>query len=395
MDILSNVSVENLFVSTEQRQLQLENLANKALSKGIDLFIKKDYEGAITEFKRSIGLSPQSQYSADASSYMAKAYLRLNKTEKAIEAYKTSIRQNPYRDDIHIELGNLYFTEKRYSEAKSEYQEAVRLNPNANNYFALGQAFLELDQYDDAEDQFKEVRRLDPDKPDGNYGLGLIYSKQKRYEDAIDHFKDAIKLQKDFYYAYAEIGYAYADLGLTDKAWEQKEFLEDKDPELANMLSLYINKAKPPKFLFAYSTDFIYTKTIKTPVSALNSYLANANASKTFTMKFAFQKDMDRASVENRFNWEITRASGSGPGQAYNFGIPVPSTEIMISHYPDYVYYDSESLTATVKFTIHQNESADGTIDPSHIEFKFNGTDYYGLEMDPDYDQFNGFSGIA
>jgi tetratricopeptide (TPR) repeat protein len=395
MNVLSNVSVENLFVSATQQQSQLENLANQALSKGIDLFIEKDYEGAINEFRRSIGLSPQSEYSADASSYMAKAYLQLNKIEKAVEAYKTSIRLNPYRDDIHIDLGNLYFAEKRYSEAKDEYQEAVRLNPDANNYFALGQAFLELKKYDNAEDQFKKVRRLDPDKPDGNYGLGLVYSKQERYEDAIDHFKEAVKLQKDFYYAYAEMGYAYADLGQIDKAREQEEFLEDKDTELAYVLSLYISKAEPPKFLFAYSTDFIYTKTIKTPVSALNSYLENANASKTFTMKFSFQKAMDRESVENRFNWEISRASGSGPGQAYNFGIPVPSTETMISHYPDYVFYDSESLTATVTFTIQQNASADGTIDPSHIEFRFNGTDYYGLKMNPDYDQFSGFSGIA
>jgi len=395
MDLLSNVSSENLFVSATQQQSRLENLANTALSKGIDLFIRKDYGGAINEFRRSISLSSQSEYSADASNYMAKAYLKLNKTDKAIEAFKTSIRLNPYRDDTHIQLGNLYFSEKRYSEAKNEYREAVKLNSDANNHFSLGQAFLELKQYNNAEDQFKKVRRLDPDKPNGNFGLGLVYSRLKRYEDAIDCFKSAAELQKDFYYVYAEMGYAYADLGQIDKAREQVEFLEDKDSSLANTLSLYIYKTEPPRFLFAYSTDFTYTKNIKTPVSALNSYLENANASKTFTMKFTFQKAMDRESVENRFNWEITRSSGSGPGEAYNFGFPVPSTEITISHYPDYVTYDSESLTATVTFTIQQNASADGTIDPSHIQFEFNGTDSYGLKMDSDYDQFSGFSGLA
>jgi hypothetical protein len=147
--------------------------------------------------------------------------------------------------------------------------------------------------------------------------------------------------------------------------------------------------------MFAYSTDFMYMKPVKTQVSALDSYLANANTSKTFTMKFSFSKEMDRDSVENRFNWKIARASGSGPGQAYNFGLPVPSTEISLSPYPDYVFYDSETLTATVYFTIHQNASADGTIDPSHIEFKFNGEDRYGYTMDPEHDQFSGFSKIA
>ncbi len=191
------------------------------------------------------------------------------------------------------------------------------------------------------------------------------------------------------------MGYAYADLGQIDKAQEQVDYIEQERPDLAQMLSLYVYKVDPPKFMFAYSTDFMYLKSVKTQVSALDSYLANTNTSKTFTMKFSFSKEMDRDSVEDRFNWKIGRASGSGPGQAYNFGLPVPSTEISIPPYPDYVFYDSEASTATIYFTIHQNASADGTIDPSHIEFKFNGEDRYGFTMDPERDQFSGFSKVA
>ena len=51
-------------------------------------------------------------------------------------------------------------------------------------------------------------------------------------------------------------------------------------------------------------------------------------------------------------------------------------------------------MRATVRFTIQQNESGDGTIDPSHIEFQFLGEDAWGLSMDPDKDQFTGFSGV-
>jgi len=395
MDLLNNVASENLFISITQQQSQLDDLANKALSNGINLYIQKDYEGAAKEFQRSIGLAPQSQYSVDASNYMANAYLKLNQTEKAIKAYKTSIDLNPYRDDTHITLGNLYFSEKRYKEAEIEYKEAVRLNPIANNYYALGQAYLELGQYNDAENQFNTVKRLAPDSPNGNFGLGLAYSRQGRFEDAVRQFKEAISLRKDLYDAYAEMGYAYADLGQMDKAQEQVDYIEQERPDLAQLLSLYMYKVDPPKFMFAYSTNFMYLKSVKTQVSALDSYLANANTSKTFTMKFSFSKEMDRDSVEDRFNWKIGRASGSGPGQAYNFGLPVPSTEISIPPYPDYVFYDSEASTATIYFTIHQNASADGTIDPSHIEFKFNGEDRYGFTMDPERDQFSGFSKVA
>ena len=57
--------------------------------------------------------------------------------------------------------------------------------------------------------------------------------------------------------------------------------------------------------------------------------------------------------------------------------------------------YDPENLTATVYFTIKQNSAANGTIDPSHIEFKFSGTDIYGQKMNPKFDQFSGFNNVA
>lgn len=396
MDFLGVTSTTNIFISAAQQQSQLESLANSALSRGIDLYTKQDYDGAIKEFQRSIGLSPSSSYSPDASHYMANAYLRLDDPENAIKAYQTSIRLHPDRDDTHINLGNLYFAQKRYGEAASEYSEAVRINPDANNLFSLGQAYLNTGEYDKAERRFDRVRSLEPGKPNGHYGLGLVLSRKGRYEDAIRQFEEAITIKNDFHDAYAEIGYAYADLGQMDDAEEIVALLEDKAPDLADTLSVYMYEVDPPKLTFAYySSTFNHSLSANTPVSALDAYLTTANTTRTFTMKFRFSKEMDRTSVENQFNWTISRALGGGPGQAYNFNMAIPDTEIKLAPIPDYVTYDSETLTATVYFRVQQNAVADGTIDPSHIEFKFNGKDQYGLKMDSEMDQFTGFSGIA
>jgi hypothetical protein len=104
---------------------------------------------------------------------------------------------------------------------------------------------------------------------------------------------------------------------------------------------------------------------------------------------------MDRESIENPANWLISRAAGQGPGQSYNFGMRVPATEVSIKPIPDAVTWDEDNLTASVYFTITQNASGTGTLDPSHIEFKFSGKDIYGLAMDTQCDQFCGFSGVA
>jgi tetratricopeptide (TPR) repeat protein len=52
------------------------------------------------------------------------------------------------------------FRKNVIKESESEYKEAIRLNPTENNYYALGQAYLELGQYNDAGNQFNTVKRL-------------------------------------------------------------------------------------------------------------------------------------------------------------------------------------------------------------------------------------------
>ncbi|MDY6792394.1 MAG: tetratricopeptide repeat protein [Thermodesulfobacteriota bacterium] len=396
MDSINSTSSAKLFSATIQNSTNLESLSNSALSNGIDLYIQKDYKGAIKEFQRSIGLALNSSYSTEATEYMANAYLKLDDAENAIKTYQRTISLNTTNDDLHIKLGNLFYAQERYQEAQSEYEKAVQLNPTAESHYSLGQAYLETGRYMDAHTQFGKAHRLAPESPNGKYGIGLAYSKQERYEDAIRMFKDAIGKKKDFYDAYAEMGYAYADLGQMDEAQKIVDFLDSEDSGLADILSGYMYKVDPPKFSFVDPTStFLRTMPRNTLLSTLDDYLANANASKTFTMIFQFDKEMDRESVENRLNWTIKRSTGSGPGEAYNFGFTVPDTEVTISLFPDNVYYDAKSFSATVRFTIEQNENADGTIDPSHIEFSFTGKDKYGLTMDSDFDQVTGFSGIA
>jgi len=388
------ISQTDIFSQTFQAS-DLENLANSALSRGIDLYMRQDFKGAVQEFQRSIGLAPNASNSVDAASYKADAHIALNDTKGAIKSYKTALRLNPYRDDLNIKLGNLYFSEERYPEATAEYEKAVKLNPSAKNIFALGQAYMNTGRYSDADTQFNKVLRMAPREPNGNFGLGLNYSKQGRYEDAITQFKAAIRLDDKFYDAYAEMGYAFADLGQIDEAMDMVNYLKDPAPELADTLSSYVYEVDPPKMLFAYATSsFNYWMPIKSPVSSLDTYLQTADASKTFTMKFQFDKEMERSEVENVMNWQIGRSSGIGPGTAYNFGLAVPETEVQPPPIPLNVYYDAEEMTATVYFKIQQNATADGTIDPSHIEFRFNGKDAFGLRMNPDFDQFTGFSKV-
>jgi len=372
----------------------LEYYAGKSLERGLDLYKKKDYSSAVSAFKMSISLNPTAQNAMYAAQYMSNAYLEMGESEIAIESLKTFVGQNSYLDTAHANLAQFLFSQDRYDEAVTEYEKAVDLNPTEGNRYALGQAYLQTGEYVKAEEQFMQVLRMVPDDPAPHLGLGQTYAGQGRYEIAIQEFKAAIDKQWDFYDAYAEMGYTYADMGEIDLAQGLFEFLDEKAPELADLLNRYIYKADPPKIVMTYAdSTFPGYLPARTAVSDLDSDLSTAGASKLFFVKFQFDKEMDRESVEETTNWSISRAGGYGASQ-YNYGLAIPSTEISIQRLPDYVSYDSKSLSATVFFKIYQNSTADGTIDPGHIEFSFRGVDRFEQNMDPEKDQWTGFSGV-
>jgi tetratricopeptide (TPR) repeat protein len=395
MDSYTAILTDNLFSATGTQWNGLETLATQALSSGIDKYQNKDYEGAAKDFKRAFGLSPYSDFAYEATQYASMAFQALGETDQAMAVYEQAIKVNSTDDRLHLDMGNLLFGAERYGEAIEHYEAAVRLYDDSTNRFSLGQAYLKTGRYGDAENQFEKiVQRGGLESRNGFFGLGQTYKAQKKYTEAITQFERAITQDRDFSSAYIEMGYTYADMGNTEKAREIEAALEDKDASAADTLKRYISKVTPPKIMFAYAdSSFKYYMKPKSSLSALDSYLANAGASQTFSMKFQFTKEMDRDSVEDIFNWNIQRSTEAGPGMRYNNGLSPPSTEIKPPLYPIDVYYDPNTMSAKVSFQLSQNESADGTIDPSHIVFSFKGLDIDGNRLDEDYDQFMGFSG--
>jgi hypothetical protein len=69
-----------------------------------------------------------------------------------------------------------------------------------------------------------------------------------------------------------------------------------------------MTQVSDPKLSAVYTMDgFIPSFGPGTKVSSLDSDLSTPDSSKEFTMEFVFSKDMDKISVENPFNWQISR----------------------------------------------------------------------------------------
>lgn len=393
--ILDTVDSTSLFSAGLTSTARSEWVQGRAMEQAIDLFTGKRYESAIKAMTRAIGYSPNSANAVKGYQIIAQAYSKLNDSEGAIKAYQQALRLDPGNASVHNALGNIQYFLKNYPEALKAYQAAAELDPSDANHYSLGQGYLANGQYPEAESEFRLVNSMTPNKPQGYYGLGLVYAKRGQPEEAIGFFRKALAIQGDYQEAYSELGFALAAAGRLDEAEQVREGLSADSSELALQLNQYIHSRTAPRMTLANSADFNGALGPGTSVSGLGSYLSAPNAAQTFSIQFYFDKAMDAGSVQNVFNWTIGRSTQYGAGKAYNFGMQVADTEVMLDPHPVSVYYDANSQSATVFFNIPQNAAGDGTLDPSHIQFAFSGKDMDGLTMDGKADQYLGFSGFA
>ncbi len=395
--IAASNGADALFSATALQTRWMETRANTALSSGIRLYQSGDYHGAIKEFRRAIGSSPQSENTLKSYDFLATALLKVGDNQGAIQAYQTALRLAPNRDDLYNKLGNVFLEEGDTDQAIASFKMALRISPSSTAYlYSLGQSYLAKGNWEEAQSQFGKIISMAPQEYGGYYGLGQAYYRAGKNEKAIEQFAKVLAAKEDFLYARVDMGYALADLGRIDEAYEQAGMLQEKDLSLAALLNQYISRVAKPEFLIAYSdSGFNPSLGPNTLVSALDASLSAPNASSEFTMKFIFSKDMDVASAENAYNWMITRATAGIEGGPYNWGMPISSSEIPVPLFPERVNYDSQSHTALVTFSLTQNESANGTLDPSHIVFRFLGKDYCGNAMNREADEYMGISKIV
>ncbi|MRR06476.1 MAG: tetratricopeptide repeat protein [Deltaproteobacteria bacterium] len=383
-------SPDKMFSALLSMQTLRSQSSTTSLSSGLALFQKGKYTEAIASFKQSTAFAPDN---VDAYNYLAKAYLKQGKSKEAIKAYDISLSLDRSQSGIHIELGNVYFSEQRYAEAEKEFKRAAQLNPSDNLApYTLGQLYLKTERYSEAEVQFKKVIRMSP--KDGNvyYALGSTYNKMGRFDEAVTQLEKAVTLKKDFALGHFELGTAYLRLENREKAQEQLDILKKLDTSLANQLGADL---AAPKISLFNAGDSTFNSLLRsgTPLALLSADLLYPNSSKDFTMSFQFDSKMDTASVMNITNWSITKASGGEAGY-YNNGITLyPEKEAVISPLPKRVMYDATTSQATITFSIAQNPYGTAVIDPSHLVFKFSGTDINGKKMDPTADQYDGFKG--
>ncbi|OGV73601.1 MAG: hypothetical protein A3B82_02325 [Methylophilales bacterium RIFCSPHIGHO2_02_FULL_57_10] len=367
-------------------------MAQYSILRAADFLKANRKEDAIREFKHALAMDPNN---TTATTYIGNINLSLGKTEEAIAAFKDLVRQQPNSSDGHIKLGNAYISNKQYDLSEVEFRTAARLDPsNPLPDYTLGQQYLFTGRLKDAENQFLKVQRMAPGDANVYYGLGATYNALGRHDEAVRTLNTALSLKPNNPPVNYELGIAYDKLGDREAAQNQLKALSAAGSSLAQDLAFVVNK---PQMLWINGSTSSFNTTLRagSPVWYQDISLLAADTSKSLTVDIQFATAMDVGSVMNPLNWSITKAH-STEGGYYNNSAPVNiSQEAAILPTPTSVTYNKITGVAKVTFTVNQNSTANATIDPSHLVFKFSGKDAFGRSMDPSADEIDGYAGTG
>ena len=100
----------------------------------------------------------------------------------------------PEDAEIFYNLGILYEKVKNLEKAEEAYKKAIKISPQEDFYYNLGEVLVSLEKWDEAIENFEIV--LKTDSKDGNcyFNLGLCYLNKDEINKATDLFQQAIKI---------------------------------------------------------------------------------------------------------------------------------------------------------------------------------------------------------
>jgi TolB-like protein/Tfp pilus assembly protein PilF len=204
---------------------------------------REDHIAAQAVLEKAITIDPNygQALSVLAASYMAGVHLGwadLAKTAPVAERAAAAAVQLDREDAwAHTSLGSVYFSTRRLDDALSEYETALRLNPNfclAQGYYALALSYA--GRPEDSFEAAQRAIRLSPRDPSLAiyYGIaGYARFTAKRYDEAIALAREAIRHRGDLTGAYRVLAVAAGMSGDVATATMALQELRQKQPNVS------------------------------------------------------------------------------------------------------------------------------------------------------------------
>ncbi len=197
---------------------------------GLSAYWKSDYELATNLFKQALVLKPDY---ADALYYLGMSYWHLcdysKYRQKSIDALRQAVANNPddYQEAFYL-LGLMYdYSPSGYQDAIEAFKNSIRLNPYSSwSFHCLGDCYCLMRQYENAVNSYGQAIILDPEEVEHYDALGHAFQMLQRHQDAIRAYSQALLHNPKDVQAHAQLCLIYMDLKDKDSALSEYKILK-------------------------------------------------------------------------------------------------------------------------------------------------------------------------
>jgi len=196
-------------VDLKQLRTRIPGKAVDEYEKALKESPKEKPDKTIERLERALKLAPDFY---EARNSLGVQYLRLQKYRDAETAFERARDLNPNAAEPLINLGTIYYQEGemagdagrgeeaagRFQKAVGVLEESIRRNPlsaPAHNY--LGAALYKTGSYERAEAMLNRALQLDEDLQQAHLTLINVYTRQSRFEEALDKINAYLKKNPD------------------------------------------------------------------------------------------------------------------------------------------------------------------------------------------------------
>jgi len=237
---------------------ELEEQANPATLKAIDLYIEGDVDGAYALFKQVYDANPDSD---PPGTLIATLHSHAGRFLQMRRALEQSAEEYPTDPEAFLQLAGIDAQEGRYLETELLLERAERLideypklHPESTSraaYFREEALTVRANlaerrgRYEAASDLMRKVIELNPKNAQAFWNLGYLAMKQKKYDEAEEAYESAAKLNPELWSGWLQVLSALDREDEIDEAVARLGTKEDKvkganKKELAQLARLYM-----------------------------------------------------------------------------------------------------------------------------------------------------------
>lgn len=162
-------------------------------------------------------LSSNSKYAGEANSALGDIYKIFNRPEKAVTFYRNAIKFDSNDTESHLKLARTYEQVNDFQAALKEYsyalntsnerddilnslekiwQQKVDVNPkDAEAHANLGVVYQKQKRYNEALSEYQKAEALNPSNVNTRINIGTLYQEQKNYDKALNIYNSILQTQ--------------------------------------------------------------------------------------------------------------------------------------------------------------------------------------------------------